>query len=278
MYQFRSVRCDMWRQDDWFAELEPDAKLVWIYTFTNDSTSPAGIYKIALRTISNDTGIALERVREIIEGFQRDGKLEYEDGVIWPITMRKHQVGILKDNDNLLKKIVKDVAELPQTAIVARYKAYYSMCEPPSDPLPTPFDGSVKDVPVNRRQDTGDKRLETRDKEPSSSTAAVRAAYDADKLMITRTHLDAHVALIERVGLVAWQTGWKAAKAEGKQNVVNYVTRCAESAMLAGGNGNGHAPPQEVKHFYVRQGDEDIFYRVENGQTIEDKRVPAGTA
>ena len=113
MQQFRTVRCDMWRKDDWFADLAPDAKLVWIYTFTNDSTSPAGIYRIALRTIANDTGIPLERVRAIVAEFQAAGKLEYEDGIIWPITMRKHQIGELNPKDNLAKRVANDLLTYP---------------------------------------------------------------------------------------------------------------------------------------------------------------------
>jgi hypothetical protein len=158
MNQFRTVRCDMWRKDDWFSDLAPDAKLLWIYTFTNDSTSPAGIYRIALRTIANDTGISLARVQEIIAEFQQAGKLEYENGIIWPVTMRKHQCGEIKALDNLLKKINKDVAELPDTGIVARYKAYYSPLQPPTNALATPLQEATNPVPVNRRQETGDKR------------------------------------------------------------------------------------------------------------------------
>ena len=124
--QFRTVRCDMWRRDEWFAELQPDAKLIWIYAFTNESTSPAGIYPIALRTVANETGVPIARVREVVDQFSRDGKLYYEDGIIWPVTMRKHQVGELKPTDHLVARIRADLAELTGAPIVDRYNDYYS--------------------------------------------------------------------------------------------------------------------------------------------------------
>ncbi len=149
---FRTVSVDMWRKDDWFADLAPDAKLVWIYSFTNDSTSPAGIYQIALRTIANDTGIPLKRVKDIIAEFSAAGKLYYENGIIWPVTMRKHQTGKLKSTDNLVKKINKDLAELPDCPLLKRYREYYrvsivypegidALPEPQVSPLEGPSEG-----------------------------------------------------------------------------------------------------------------------------------------
>ena len=51
MADFRSVKCAMWREDEWFQSLVPDERLLFIYLFTNPSASVAGIYKLPLRTI-----------------------------------------------------------------------------------------------------------------------------------------------------------------------------------------------------------------------------------
>ena len=65
------------------------------------------------------------------------------------------------------------------------------------------------------------------------NSRAVNNAYAACGLMISKTHLDAHLDTIKRTGLTAWQSGWAAAMEVGKQNRPAYVARCAESAMLA---------------------------------------------
>ena len=44
--EYRSVHTEMWRADDWFQELPLDARLFWIYLFTNPSASVAGIYRL----------------------------------------------------------------------------------------------------------------------------------------------------------------------------------------------------------------------------------------
>lgn len=61
---------------------------------------------------------------------------------------------------------------------------------------------------------------------------AVNNAYDACGLLISKTHLDAHLDTIKRTGLTAWQSGWAAAMEAGKHNRPAYVARCAETAMI----------------------------------------------
>ncbi len=78
---------------------------------------------------------------------------------------------------------------------------------------------------------------------------AIRNAYDATGVLLSKTHLDAHREIVERTGLAAWQQGMAKAIDAGKHNIPNYVARCAESALIAAqasarnnGNGrNGHA-------------------------------------
>jgi hypothetical protein len=248
--QFRIVRCDMWRKDEWFTELEPDAKLVWIYTFTNEATSPAGIYRIALRTIANETGIAIERVREIIALFEANDKLYYEDGVIWPVTMRKHQCGELKPNDNLVKKIRSDLAELKPSPIVDRYMSFYGTLAESADPLPTPLEAPSKAVRLTDTDTNTDHLAPAAQNEAlpeqTPELRAVRAAYDACGILLSKTHLDAHLETIKRLGLSAWQLGYAAALEKNKHNIPAYVARCAESAMLAKQNrSNGTKPPEQ---------------------------------
>lgn len=272
MKQFRTVRCDMWDGDDWFAELEPDAKLVWIYTFTCGKSSPAGIYRIALRTIANETGISIERVRKIITAFQESGKLEYENGVIWPKTMRKHQIGDLNPKDNLVKKIANDLADLPQSGIVARYMEYYRESEPPSDPLPTPSEVP----PVNRRQETGDKRQETGTTVDAPAPAAEFAAQFS--AFANRIHLvasayqvqemaDRLTTLRERNALDWWDMALKVAEDNNARKWA-YVRATLDNCIAAGtppgapkpgGKSNGKSATSSAFSAYPRTEADDSY-------------------
>ena len=79
MADYRSVQTRMWREDDWFQELDVEARLFWIYLFTNPSASPAGIYRLPLRTMAFESGVSYETAQELMQRFASDGKAHYED-------------------------------------------------------------------------------------------------------------------------------------------------------------------------------------------------------
>ena len=51
MANYRQIHTQIWR-DNWFLDLEPDEKLLFIYLFSNDSTNLAGLYEIHQRVIN----------------------------------------------------------------------------------------------------------------------------------------------------------------------------------------------------------------------------------
>jgi len=55
MANYRQIHTQIWR-DNWFLELRPDEKLLFIYLFSNDNSNLAGIYEI------HESIIALETV------------------------------------------------------------------------------------------------------------------------------------------------------------------------------------------------------------------------
>ena len=273
---FRTVSVDMWRKDDWFAELAPDAKLVWIYTFTNDSTSPAGIYRIALRTIANDTGIAPERVKEIIAEFSEAGKLYYENGVIWPVTMRKHQTGELKKTDNLLKKIFKDLDDLPDGPLLKHYREYYrvsivypegvdTVSEPLASPLQAPTEGIERTSAIqDTRHLTQDTRYKTQDREtgevappkskpPKSQHASHDPNLDHPAVALYReiARLTAPVAVRQDIidtvtDLKHWEDTMRTWIRKGfKPGNIDGMLQCYREGFRDRGNGKGPSEPHE---------------------------------
>jgi hypothetical protein len=124
MAEFRKVKCDIWRSDEWFQELPTDARLLWVYLFTNDSTSVAGIYKIPLRTVAFESGLSLERVKELLAEFAKADKAYYENGVLWVVNMRRHQAGETP-GATVLTCIEKDLALIPYGDLKKRYLIHY---------------------------------------------------------------------------------------------------------------------------------------------------------
>jgi hypothetical protein len=89
MAGFRQIHTKIWI-DEWFIELEADEKLLFIYLFSNDEASISGLYKLPIRVMSNETGLEMKRIQNILTKFERAGKVLYRDGVVWVVNMPRY--------------------------------------------------------------------------------------------------------------------------------------------------------------------------------------------
>lgn len=67
MAKYRQIHMEMWG-DPHFESYSTDQKLIFIYLITNNLTRESGIYHITPKRISNDTGIELKTVANILKG------------------------------------------------------------------------------------------------------------------------------------------------------------------------------------------------------------------
>jgi hypothetical protein len=123
MADYRSVKVEMWAQDEWFMDLPTDAKLLWLYLFTNAHASVAGIYKLPAKTIAFETGIDLERVQSLLDVFAQHGKAKHADGIVWVVKMREHQA---TRSPKVEARIKSDLAALQDTPLKREYLRKYS--------------------------------------------------------------------------------------------------------------------------------------------------------
>lgn len=110
MAKTRMVNTRFWA-DGYIAELEPIEKLLFLYFLTNQHTNICGIYELPLRTITFDTGIEQEKVRNIISRFTLDGKIEYLDGWVIIKNFLKHQQ---QGSPRVMKGVELALAEVPE--------------------------------------------------------------------------------------------------------------------------------------------------------------------
>jgi len=100
----------MWR-DEYFTNLDPSEKLLFMYALTSPDTNIAGVYEIPLKIMATDTGLDRDTVERILGRFERDGKIKYENGWMAIKNFRKHQL----DNPKVKRGIelgLKDAPEL----------------------------------------------------------------------------------------------------------------------------------------------------------------------
>lgn len=91
MAKQRYISTSIW-DDDWFVEqLNVPEKLFYFYLLTNEHTNIAGIYKISIRKISQESGFSSKDVREMFKTLQRSRKVYYMDEHVIMTNWAKHQ-------------------------------------------------------------------------------------------------------------------------------------------------------------------------------------------
>ena len=121
MANFRQIHVSIWK-DPWFLDLEPDEKLLFIYLFSNESTSLAGIYEIAFKVICFETNLSGEFVSKTLEKFEKADKVYYRDGIVWVKNLRKYNSS---KSDKVLIRVQNDINEIPDCELKQMYIAYY---------------------------------------------------------------------------------------------------------------------------------------------------------
>lgn len=117
MANYRQIHVQIWK-DQWFLDLPADFKLLFIYLFSNERTSVAGIYDLALRVIEFETGLDVETIQAGFREFARAGKVYYEDGLVWVVNLRKYNA---TNSIKVRTRIKQDLLALPDCSLLRRY-------------------------------------------------------------------------------------------------------------------------------------------------------------
>ena len=123
MAKYHPIYTSIWKDPD-FQELDTDAKLVFIYLFSNESMTQSGIYPISYKTISDETGVPKERVQELLNGghlknILYDTKNRY---VFVKNALRRHSRG---RPDLLVKAIQNEFEQSTKTPLWAEFAKEY---------------------------------------------------------------------------------------------------------------------------------------------------------
>ena len=121
MANFRQIHVKIWK-DNWFLDLDPKEKLLYIYLFSNDLTSLSGIYQISQKVIAFETGLNNQWIAKALSNFQTQGKIEYEDGYIWLKKLRKYHE---TSSHTVQIRIKNDLDNIPDIPLKAQYISYY---------------------------------------------------------------------------------------------------------------------------------------------------------
>ena len=88
---YKQIHTKIWKQDDWFLDLEPAEKLLFIYLFSNELTTISGLYKIPLKVIIFETCLQEGFIVDTLAMFSECNKAHYVDGIMWVVNSRRYQ-------------------------------------------------------------------------------------------------------------------------------------------------------------------------------------------
>lgn len=114
MAKKRYINTQFWR-DSYISNLDPSEKLVFLYLITNPDTNISGIYQIPLKIIATDTGFDKDMIIKILNRFEKDCKVKYENGWVALKNFQKNQnekspavaIGIENEMKNAPEKLQK---------------------------------------------------------------------------------------------------------------------------------------------------------------------------
>jgi hypothetical protein len=109
----RYISSSFW-SDDWVDTLTVHEKLIYMYLLTNDNTNAAGIYRITIKRMKDETGIGREGIANALDHFATDRKAFYINEYIiipkWPKHQRLGERGKLKlGADAVLKALPEEI-------------------------------------------------------------------------------------------------------------------------------------------------------------------------
>lgn len=182
---YRMVDCGTW-DDPWFAELEPNAKLLFLYLLTNHRSTPAGCFEIGIRQMAFETGIAADCVSALLSGFGDRVTWWPDVQVVWVKNFYRRQMGE-RDNPKFREGARRVLAKFPVVVRETVCKEYPDLrasndtpvegytrgshTPMPSSPVPVPVE-----EPVNEEEPTARSEIAAAD---DRSDGLVYALVDA---------------------------------------------------------------------------------------------------
>ena len=145
MATYRQIHTHIW-DDPHFEELSPQAKLVFIYSFSNKHRNEAGLYNITVRKLAFETGLSQEDAEKAIKEIEANDMVRYDwdNHVLWAKNSLKYQ----SVSSKCIVAILKNLTTI-SSPLVQEYKEYYKDILYPIDTLSIPHATSSDTHPGN---------------------------------------------------------------------------------------------------------------------------------
>jgi hypothetical protein len=123
MANYRQIHTKIWK-DQWFLDLDPEHKLLFIYLFGNERASISGIYELPKRVIAFETGLDMETLDRGLRLFEEAQKAYVRDGVVWVRNLRKYHE---TKSPKVQTRILSDIEEIKDCELKGIYCREYGI-------------------------------------------------------------------------------------------------------------------------------------------------------
>lgn len=128
--------------DPFVQELDKDAKLLFIYLWTNKHCNSAGLYEITIRTIAFDTGLDEKKLPDIFDRLKHKVKWLPDCNTVWVINFLKRQ----PKSKYYMISVARCLPSVSNNGVVKEFIDYYKskgVSIPSIDGLDTAYKGSI---------------------------------------------------------------------------------------------------------------------------------------
>lgn len=112
----------IWDDPD-FADLTAQAKLVYLWSFTNPRCNMAGLYKVPVRHIGGETGLTESRVEKALSELQARRFVYFDGSVLWVRARVKH---IRTRSELMARSVVNTLEQFGDHPFVEGFNAEYA--------------------------------------------------------------------------------------------------------------------------------------------------------
>ena len=191
----RYISTSFW-DDDWIQSLDPSEKLLYLYLMTNPLTNIAGVYKIANRRISFDTGFNTDTVKMILDKFEKAGKVYRMDEYVVIPSWPKHQkwekapkikqgiiISLMEIGEEYLKRLVAMNYRFDLRIVLDKLSIPYDRVFPVDQNGKYPFNYSDPDLDPDIDSDLD--KIPSGSGEPPPPSESQKQAFELSQLLLT---------------------------------------------------------------------------------------------
>lgn len=139
--------------DPWVEKKDPSSKLLFIYLWTNNHKSVAGIYPISLATIQKETKLSIKQINCCFQKLLPKVKYDYLKEIVWVVNhVRRSYMRTGKISPKILIAIEKALLSLNGHYFIKEFLQVYAVLE---IRYPYPIDDRVSLYPSSKDKDSG---------------------------------------------------------------------------------------------------------------------------